>query len=80
MTILIPGDILKSVGVSEDEMRHEIAVSLYKRGATLAQAAQVADLSLLEFQQLLASQDVPLHYDVQDFEEDLATLRRLGQL
>jgi predicted HTH domain antitoxin len=80
MTISIPGDVLRSAGLSEEELRQEIAISLYKRGATLAQAARIADLSLLEFQKLLASQDVPVHYGVQEFEEDLETLRELGQL
>lgn len=80
MIILIPEDVLKTAGLSEDELRHEIAVSLYKRGATLAQAARVADLSLLEFQRLLASQDVPMHYSARDFEDDMETLRELGQL
>lgn len=80
MTILIPGDVLKTAGLSEDELRYEIAVSLYKRGATLAQAARIADFSLLEFQRLLASQDVPIHYSTRDFEDDIETLRQLGQL
>lgn len=80
MTISIPGDVLSTAGLSEEELRQEIAVSLYRRGATLAQAARIANLSLLEFQRLLARQDVPVHYGVPEFEEDLQTLRELGQL
>jgi predicted HTH domain antitoxin len=34
----------------------------------------------LAFQQLLASRQVPLHYDTGDLESDIATLQRLGQL
>jgi predicted HTH domain antitoxin len=29
---------------------------------------------------VLASRQIPLHYDVTDFEEDLHTLHRLGRL
>jgi predicted HTH domain antitoxin len=31
-------------------------------------------------QHLLASRQIPVHYDVTDFEEDLDTLQRLGRL
>ena len=47
---------------------------------TLAQASRFAHLSRLQFQHVLASRQLPLHYDVADFEEDLQTLQRLGRL
>ena len=31
-----------------------------------------------EFQQVLASRKISLHYDVEDFRKDLQTLRELG--
>jgi predicted HTH domain antitoxin len=34
-------------------------------------------LPLLRFQHLLASRGIPVHYDVADFEADLATLDAL---
>ncbi|CAN5777685.1 hypothetical protein BH23GEM7_BH23GEM7_37470 [soil metagenome] len=47
---------------------------------TLAQASRLAGLDRLEFQQLLASRGLTVHYDTREFEADLATLRRLGRL
>ena len=43
------------------------------------QASQLAALDRLEFQHLLASRQIPVHYDVADFVEDLETLRELGR-
>ena len=40
----------------------------------------MAGLTVWTFQQLLGSREVPVHYDVEDYEEDLATLKELGRL
>ena len=37
-------------------------------------------MSYLEFQHLLASRQIPVHYDVAEFEQDLETLGELGRL
>jgi predicted HTH domain antitoxin len=67
--------------MSEAELRQEIAVLLFQRDKlTLAQASRFAQVSRLQFQHVLASRQIPLHYDVADFEEDLQTLQRLGRL
>jgi predicted HTH domain antitoxin len=41
---------------------------------------ELAEMTVWEFQQLLGSRGIPIHYDVEDYEQDLATLRELGQL
>ncbi len=65
----------------ESELRAEMALLLFQKGRlTLAQASRVAEMSRLQFQHLLASRAIPIHYDVEDFHEDLETLRRSGQL
>jgi predicted HTH domain antitoxin len=43
----------------------------------LAQASKLAGMSRLEFQHLLASRGIPIHYDISEFEEDLTTLREI---
>ena len=81
MSISIPDDILQAARMSEDELRQELAVMLFQRErVTLAQAARLAGLDRLRFQHLLASRDIPVHYDVAEFEADLQTLRDLGRL
>ncbi len=67
--------------MTESELRQEIAVFLYaKEKVTLAQASRLAEMGRLQFQHLLASRDVSIHLDAEDFEQDLATLRGLGRL
>lgn len=76
MSLTIPDEVLHSTGMSEVEMRREIAVMLYQtEKLTLAQAARFADMPRFRFQHLLASRDVAIHYDETDLEQDLETLR-----
>jgi len=80
MALTISDEILASTHMSEVELRREIAVMLFAGDRlTLAQASRLADMGRLDFQHLLASRQIPVHYDVSDFEEDLETLGRLGQ-
>jgi predicted HTH domain antitoxin len=62
--------------MTEEELRRELAVLLFqKERLTLGQASRLADMDRLRFQHLLASRGIPMHYDVEEFEQDLATLR-----
>lgn len=78
MSIVIPDDILQAANLSEDELLQELALLLFQQNRlTLAQASRLAKLDRISFQQLLASRDIAIHYDVNDFEDDLNTLRGL---
>jgi predicted HTH domain antitoxin len=77
MQISLPDDL----GLSEREVKEELAIALYQREAvSLAKAAEIAGLTRLDFQRLLASRDISIHYDVDDLNSDVETLRKLGQL
>jgi predicted HTH domain antitoxin len=81
MNVSIPDEIFESTRMSEAELRQELAVLLFEKDRiTLAQASVLAGMDRLQFQHLLASRSIPVHYDVEDFEEDLATLRDLRRL
>ena len=81
MSLVIPDDILRAANMSAGELRWEIALLLFQQDKlTLGQASEFAGISQLEFQRLLASRNIPVHYDAQEFTDDLDTLRRLGQL
>jgi predicted HTH domain antitoxin len=81
MSLTIPDDVLEAAGMDESELRQELAIMLFQRDRlTLGQAARLAGLDLLRFQHLLASRGIAMHYDVEEFEADLATLRELGRL
>ena len=48
---------------------------LYQREKlTPGQASRLAQMSQLQFQFLLASRQIPIHYDVAEFEADLRSL------
>ena len=80
MSVVIPDSVLQSARMTEAELRREVAVLLFEQERlTLEQASELAGLGLRQFQHLLASRDIALHYDEEDFEQDLETLRRLGR-
>lgn len=80
-TLVLPEDIIQATRMSDKELKQEIAIMLFqKEKLTLGQASRLAGMSHIQFQHLLASREIPVHYDVDEFEEDLETLRRLGRI
>ncbi len=81
MSVVIPDEILHTARMTEAELKQEIAVMLFeKEKLTLGQASHLAGMNQLQFQHLLASRQIPVHYDVEDLEADIKTLRKLGRL
>ena len=81
MSLVIPEEILTTTRMSEAEMRQEIAIMLFqKEKLTLAQASRFAGINRIAFQHLLASRQIPVHYDVEDFEQDISNLREMERL
>ncbi len=80
MSVTISDELLHSMRMSEGELKQELAVLLFQKDKlTLAQAAAVAGMTRLQLQHLLASRQIPVHYDVTDFEEDLRTLNEMDR-
>jgi len=78
MGLIISDEILHATGMSEAELKQEMAVLLFQRERlTLGQASRLAGMTQPQFQHLLASRQIPVHYDVAEFEEDLKTLQEL---
>ena len=76
MDLVISEDTLRAAHTTADELKQEIAVMLFQQDRlTLVQAAEVAGMPPVAFQHLLASREISPHYDIDDFEEDLETLR-----
>lgn len=79
--MVISDEILQVTQMTEDELVQELAILLYqKEKMTLGQASKLAGMSQLQFQFLLGSRNVRLHFDIADLEADLHTLRDLGRL
>ena len=67
--------------MSEAEMLQELALALFQREKlTFGQASRLAGMSHWQFQHLLASRRIAIHYDVAELEADVQTLRDLGRL
>ena len=63
MTVIFPDDVLQTARMTEDELRQELAVLLFQKDRlTLAQASRLANMNRLQFQHLLASRGIPVHY------------------
>ncbi|NJL09742.1 MAG: UPF0175 family protein [Calothrix sp. SM1_7_51] len=75
MSIIIPDEVLQTTQMSESEFLTEIAVMLFqKEKFTLGQASHFALMNQLQFQRLLASRQIPLHYDIDELREDVKSL------
>ena len=80
-TVEIPQDILDSARLTPQDVMVEMAVSLYvQRRLSIGKARELAGMSLWEFRQLLASRHISPHYEHEDLQEDVNTLRELGRL
>ena len=73
--LAIPTEIVEATHMSVSELKQEIAVMLFQNHKlTLGQASKLADMSQYQFQHLLASRKIPIHYGIEDFKADLKTL------
>ncbi len=76
MTITIPDSVLRRTGLTEAQIKLEVALALFQTEAlTLAQAATVAGLHRMQFQEELAKREIPLHYGIDELKEDVKTLK-----
>ena len=81
ISIEIPREVIHATRMTPGELRRELAIYLFQQGRlSFGKAREMAGMTLWTFQQTLASREIPVHYDVEDYEEDLATLRNLSRL
>jgi len=81
ITLEIPPEVIPATRMTPQELRRELAVHLFQQGRlSFGKAREMAGMTVWAFQQLLGSRGIPVHYDLEDYEEDLATLKELGRL
>jgi predicted HTH domain antitoxin len=74
-------EVLAAARLTPQELRVELAVHLFEQDKlSLGKARQLADMTIWQFMQLLGSRGIPIHYDIAEYEQDLATLKRLERL
>jgi predicted HTH domain antitoxin len=81
MSILIPNEIIQATGKDEQLLLLELAIIMFRDyHISSAKAASFANLSLIEFRQEMAKRDICVNYDTSDFEQEVQTLKALGDL
>lgn len=71
----IPVEIFHATRMSPEEIRIELALSLFQqKKLSFGKARELAELSFWEFQSLLAARKIPIHYDIDDYSSDIKTL------
>jgi len=75
ITLDLPDDIQ----LTETDLRTELAIVLFQQERiTIGTASQIAGLHQIEFQRLIASRGISIHYDIEELEQDLSSLRQEG--
>ena len=80
----IPKDVLFAARIGEkvaaQELKRELAVHLFERNIlSLGKAAELAEMTRIDFMDLLGGREISLHYDVDDWRRDLETPKRKGK-
>jgi predicted HTH domain antitoxin len=62
----------------EMELKRELALQLYREGyMSFGNARRLSGLTKLDFHELLGNRRIPRQYDLEDFEEDLITIKEI---
>lgn len=81
VSIEVPREILQVTRMTPEELRRELAIYLFQQGKlSFGKAREMVGMTVWAFQQLLASREIPVHYDIAEYQEDIATLQKLGRL
>ncbi|MDX2134596.1 MAG: UPF0175 family protein [Saprospiraceae bacterium] len=78
MVLTIPSEYIHAIRLTEQEVLLEIAILFFQKGKlTIGQAARLAGIPQFKFQWVLAGREIPIHYSIEDYEEDLQTIQSL---
>ena len=79
ISLEIPREVMHATRLSPLELKRELALYLFAQGKlSFGKAREMADMSAWAFQQWLGSRGIPVHYDIEEYERDLLTLRELN--
>lgn len=72
----ISQDILDSARLSLNDLKLELAVTLYvQEKLSLGKARELAGMSSWEFRQILSTRRISPHYDIEELNGDITQLR-----
>lgn len=78
MGLIIPDNIIEQSDMTPDELLLEFAVFLYQRERlSLAQAARLAGLDRIVFQQALTERHISLNFGIEDLQQELDIIEKV---
>jgi predicted HTH domain antitoxin len=81
ISIEIPREIVHVTRMTPEELRRDLAIYLFQQGKlSFGKAREMAGMTVWAFQQFLGFRGIPVHYDVEEYEQDLVTLEELGRV
>jgi predicted HTH domain antitoxin len=81
MSVVILDRVLEASGLSEEEFLQEVVLMLFQqKKISIGTASNLLEMNLIQFQHLIDSRNICVHYDIEDLRDDVATLQRLGRL
>ena len=81
VSIEIPDEVMHAARMTPEELKRELAIHLFREGKlSFGKARELAGLNVWEFQNLLGSRNIPIHYGVEEYEDDLRALKEMGHL
>ncbi len=83
ISVEIPEELIAEAGFDADNLSAEatrlLALELYREEkVSLGRAAELCHLPIALFMEFAGTHNAPMHYSVEDLEEDRRTLQRLG--
>jgi predicted HTH domain antitoxin len=73
--IVIPENMFATSGKTESEIRLAFAIFMYKDlKVSAGKAAQFAGISRVSFWEELGNRNIPINYDIPDFDQDLENI------
>ena len=82
ITLDIPDEVIKIMNIPKNEISSElkiqVALYLYEKGKlSFGKARELSGLNKWEFMERLRKNQIPLKYDIEDFKEDVETIKEL---
>jgi len=74
-------DLPDNLSLTEADLRKELAIALFQQDyISLGRASKIAGIYIMDFQKLIADRGICIHYAVEEFQQDVQTLRDRGWL
>ncbi|MBZ5561475.1 MAG: UPF0175 family protein [Acidobacteriia bacterium] len=83
VSVEIPSELVSAAGLDMSNLSAEtarlLALELYREDkVSLGRASELCQMAVEQFMEFAAQHNVPLHYGVDELDEDRRTLERLG--